>query len=219
MQRPIITIPDGFLRHLRMNWDIDWRGQGAGETTGGNTQVVFNAFPRWIGQPEVFLHGAEITQWRAIRAQAQGLLGIYRVEMIDPLGFTDPMIGSTIPFSTGQTFSTGQGFAYSPFVTAMVDVPAGASEIVVTATAAPVVGQIMSHKDWPFVITYVTPEGGSYYRLGVQMPLRAAITAGDLLDLRAFGLFEVTEGAAGNPAYGASRVSTISLSFREVLNR
>lgn len=218
MERPIVTVPADYLHELNISWDIDWRGQSVGDTTAGNSQVVFNAFPRWVGQPEIMLVRSQITRWRSIRAQAQGMLGIYRIAMNDPLGFDDPLLGTSINYSTGQTHSTGQGFAYDPFVTAAADAAAGATVVRVTGDR-PNVGQIMSHDYWPFQVTYVDDLGSDTYDLGIQMPLRAAIASGDLIQSRGVGLFEVTEGNPGNPVYGVNRVSTVQLNFREVLSR
>ena len=72
------------MRMAQVNWDIDWRGQPSAERSDGSTQVVNNAFPRWVGSPRVVLNSGQLAQWRAIRWQAQGRLGIYRVFMVDP---------------------------------------------------------------------------------------------------------------------------------------
>ncbi|NRB18058.1 MAG: hypothetical protein HRU33_10960 [Rhodobacteraceae bacterium] len=77
----------------------------------------------------------------------------------------------------------------------------------------------MSHDDWPFVVTWVTLISGDVYELSIQMPLRAAIAVGDLINLRGVGRFEAVDEKAGNPAYDLQRVSKIQLSFREVLTR
>lgn len=222
MQREIVTIPPNLLRVLSVDWDIDWRGQSLGDVNSGAGATVYNAFPRWTGSPSIVLAEQEITQWRAIRAQAQGRVGIYRMEMCDPIGFaSSELYPSGVPFSNGEVFSTGVGFAYNPSCQAVNAAVRGATEIRIDVAghAAPVVGQIMSHDDWPFVVTWVALVSGEVYDLGIQMPLRAAIAADDLINLRGVGRFEVADPRAGNPAYGLQRVSRIQLSFREVLTR
>ncbi|NIZ63284.1 hypothetical protein DL239_20155 [Sedimentitalea sp. CY04] len=222
MQREIVTIPPNFLRVLNVDWDIDWRGQSVGDATSGSSATVYNSFPRWVGSPKVSLVRDEITQWRAIRAQAQGRVGIYRMEMVDPLGFIAPDVNPNgVSFSGGGLFNGGSGFAYTPICRAVNPAGAGATEIRldVAGEAAPVVGQIMSHDDWPFVVVWASLVSGNVYDVGIQMPLRADIAVNDLINLRGVGRFEAVDESAGNPAYDRRRVSSIQLSFREVLSR
>lgn len=225
MQRPVITIPSGFLREINCDWDIDWRGQSLGDNNAGISQTVYNAFPRWTGAPSLFLEGKAIAQWRAIRAQAQGRIGIYRMRMCDPAGFSLWDTGVEVPetgisYATGRPFSTGYGFEYVPTCSAKKSASAGATEIrIENAAAVPVPGQIMSHNYWPFAVTYVTSVSAGVYDLGVQMPLRAAIAAGDVIKLQGEGLFEASEEGMGRPGYDVSIVSRPQLSFREVLSR
>ena len=127
-----------------------------------------------------------------------------------------------VPFSTGAYFSTGAGFDAGPFIAAAEAAEVGASEIRVTTTTAalvPVLGQILSADDWPMAVTHVVPEDGNVYRLGIQMPLRAAIAQGDPIRLVAMGRFELLDDLAGRAAYGLDLVSTPTISFREVLTR
>lgn len=225
MDRPIITVPSGLLKKLNFNWDIDWRGQSMGETTGGTTQVVYNRFPRWVGNPTVHLRGKDIARWRAVRAYARGRVGIYKVPMCDPAAFRlsdtgDSFSSLGIPFDGGVYFSDGYGFAYEPTARAKVSAAAGAEQIrIEDAAAPPVLGQIMSHNLWPFVVTWIETVSAGVYNLGVQMPLREAIAAGDIIKLRGEGLFEATEDMMGRPDYGAGLATNISLSFQEVLKR
>jgi hypothetical protein len=220
MQRPIVTIPAGFLHLVDANWDIDWRGQPPGNDTGGGTSVVYNRFPRWVGSPSIVLQGDAIAQWRAIRAQAQGRVGIYRLSMVDPVGSTSVAAPGGTSFEGGASFASGVGFASEPACFAVADVSAGAVQIRVdTAEFAPVVGQIMSHKLWPFVVTWVLEVSAGTYDLGIQMPLRAAITAGDIIKLEGEGLFEAVEDGMGAAGYDVDLVARPRLNFREVLNR
>ncbi|GAA6190894.1 hypothetical protein [Phaeobacter sp. NW0010-22] len=219
MIRPIITIPQSFLRHLKVNWEIDWRGQSLGANTAGYTQTVYNQFPRWFGASEILLKGQEIAQWRAIRAKAQGRVGMYQVPLCDPVGYTGSRFGGGLKFSTGFKFSTGKGFAYEPFCKAARAAKAGATELRVSSSVTPNVGQIMSHNYWPFVVTEVIEITPGIFDLGVQMPLREAISAEREINLQATGLFEAVEDGMGQITYDASRVVSVRLSLREVLNR
>lgn len=223
MERPIVTVPRDFAMNLNMNWDIDWRGQPSGEQTSGTTQVVYNAFPRWMGSPESFLEGAQILAWRALRARGQGRRGIYIMEMCDPLGFVPSLSYPTgIPFSNDEPFSTGYGWAHNPAFVARRDAARGDTSVRVDASdegITPVAGMILSHDDWPFIVTHVTHRSGNIYDLDIQMPLRADVSRDDPIRLRPRGRFEVLEDTTGNPEYRASRVSRIKLEFREVLTR
>ena len=111
MKRRVITIPPNFARVLSCNWDIDWRGQGAGDANDGSSRVIYNAFPRWIGAPQLFLAGAQIAQWRALKSHAQGRVGMYRMQMFDPAGFAELSdVAGAVSFSDGRIgFLTAQG--------------------------------------------------------------------------------------------------------------
>ena len=228
MIRPIVNVPLNLMRMAQVNWDIDWRGQPSAERSDGSTQVVNNAFPRWVGSPRVVLNSGQLAQWRAIRWPAQGRLGIYRVFMVDPHVFNrraHDVQGSAeagLPFLTGERFDTGSGFLRAPFVEASKKASAGDTVVTVKVPDdlhMPRVGQILSHDDWPFGVVGVTPTTGQKVELDIQMPLRADIPKGDPVHLLASGLFEVPDASAGNPDYGALPVSRPQLAFREVLNR
>lgn len=105
----------------------------------------------------------------------------------------------------------------------MVPCPAGAAagavEIVVNETDAPSsikVGQILSHADWPFVVTWRMDEGGGLVRLGIEMPLRRAIPAGDPVSLVAYGLFELS-GSSPRIGYDWQLAVKDELSLQEWL--
>jgi len=92
-------------------------------------------------------------------------------------------------------------------------------EIVVDETDAPApikVGQILSHADFPFAVSWRMDEGDGLVRLGVEMPLRRAIPAGDPVSLIAFGLFELA-GEAPRWGYDLSRVSRETIALQEWL--
>jgi hypothetical protein len=222
MERPTIIVPQSLLTSLDFTWDIAWRGQSVGETNSGFTQSVYNAFPRWVGTPSVFLQDQQLAQWRAIRAEAQGMVGIYKIEMDDPIGYNGTYLPNGIPFSEGVFFSNGYGFSYDPTCTAVTAVAAGATSLRIDVTdtgAAPNEGQIMSHNDWPFMVTSVLQVSQYVYDITLQMPLRSAIAADDTIELQGVGLFEAVEESMGNPVYTGSYASIVKLNFREVLNR
>ncbi len=231
MQRRLITVPDTVLRFTMADWEIDWRGIGAGQHGAGGEVVVHNAFPRWVAKSRIFLRGDDLARWRAIRAHAQGRLSIYRIRMCDPVGaewgaFGGPpaFAAGGVPFAGGISWSTGQNWLYRPFATADAPAPAGAEQIDIDTTSAsgftPRDGQIMSADDWPFVVTSVRRlTGANRFRLGVQMPLRAPIQGGARIDLIPIGRFVATEDAMGAAPYGAARISRVALSLTENLNR
>ncbi|EBA08952.1 hypothetical protein [Sagittula stellata] len=230
MQRPIVTLPPAFLRVLNVDWDIDWRETSLGDFNEGTTRTQFSGFPRWIGAPKVKLGRAQLGQWRAIRAMAQGRRGIYRIRMDDPAVFPISATGAggTViaqgkPSAAGNLFTNGRGWEYAPFALAAGDHAAGAEAIRVDVTSCngfvPVVGQIMSHASWPFQVTYVRARGGAVFELGVQMPLRAAIAQGDILQLRGVGVFEAAESGMGRIDYDRSHRAMPELRFMEVPGR
>ncbi|MBW4985072.1 hypothetical protein KZZ07_21235 [Mameliella sp. CS4] len=230
MDRQIITTPAGFLQPVAISWDIDWRDQAAGEFGDGITRTEFTGFPRWIGAPTVPLDRTTIGQWRAIRAAAQGGRGIYRIRMIDPATFvrTATGISRTVACNgntttDGNTFSNGFGTEYRPIALAAADYAVGAEVIRVDVSScndvAPVVGQIMSHQDWPFAVTHVRDRGSSVYEIGIQMPLRAAITSGDVIQMQGIGRFQARESGMGRADYGAGIFSRPTLDFIEVTAR
>ncbi|MGR3452875.1 hypothetical protein [Pseudooceanicola sp.] len=226
MERPVITIPRSLLRELRMTWRTEWRGQDAGMSIGGNPLTVINAFPRWVGTPEVSLHRDAIRRWRALLAEGQGRLGIYRLPMTDPVGFDWNAAASAhvklgVPFSNGAKFTTGQGIRYTPTVLAVGAVTSGAPEFRVDISPcgiAPAEGQIMSHDDWPFIVTWVDAVSETIYDIGVRM-LRTAIPDGAEIMMQAHGRFEVVDEGQGDAPYDASRYTTAQLSVQEVLRR
>ena len=228
MKRSIITLPPQLLKWLVRSWDIDWRGQGAGDFTSGVTRTLYAGFPRWVVESPIILEREQILQWRAIRAAAQGRRHIYRIRMYDPQGFSLSETGGTeggsgTPFSEGQYFETGFGFEYNPFALAVGAHAAGAEEIRVDVSScndvAPKQGQIMSHNDWPFEVTWVQHVSGTVYDIGIQMPLRSAIADEDPVLMRGVGRFEAMDEGMGNPAYDPTRFSRPQLRFQEVLAR
>ncbi|MDJ0631051.1 MAG: hypothetical protein QNJ44_22525 [Rhodobacter sp.] len=228
-KREIITVPWSLFGMTEVDWDIDFREQGALENIAGGTQVVYSAFPRWIGSPSLVLNRAEILAWRAHRWHAGGLRGVFRIFMKDPaavnlraIAGADAYIEPGVPFSTGAVFATGEGLQYSPTVETVGAAAKGATEMVIDPATAefPIVpGMIVSHDDWPIGITSVTTEG-SYQRLTFRPEgLRGAIPDQGRISLLPTGLFEASTAGMGNPAYGLDRVSRPRLQLREWINR
>ncbi len=229
MARPIVTVPAPLMRALQVAWDPDWRGQTSGAFLSGVSRPVNNAFPRWVGQAPLRLSRDMILQWRAIEAQAEGRRGIYRVPMIDPLGFdpgetdTNGYAQTGVPFSNGQTLANGLGLAFEPFVTAGAAADAGAVSLRVDTRPSggfvPRVGQYLSHDDWPMIVTARRQHATDFWDLDVQMPLRAAISFGDPIMLRAHGRFERPEETPGGLSYGRNQRAEPTLVLQEVLTR
>lgn len=224
MKRPIVIVPRDFLRAYDFTWDIDWRGQSAGDSTAGIAQVVVNAFPRWIGRPRIHLDRAAILAWRAMRWQAGGLAGIYLVEMADPLV---PLPASALDatglsFAGGARFANGLGWAYLRGYRVSATASRGATAVrvqVMDDSPHPRPGQILSFDHWPVAVTEVEALDAVRYEITVAPPLRCEVPAGERLALRPTGLFEAAEAGMGAPDFGFSQRSTPTLAFREVLNR
>lgn len=225
MTRPLVTVPLDLLKLSSIDWDIDWRGQPAAESTADTTQVVYNRFPRWVGSIGLIHKREAIGRWRALRWSAQGRAGIYRLPMLDPGVFNRKSMSQSSRcdlYSYASRFAAGDDFYDGPFIYAAAAAAAGAKEVRVSVPLlgqVPVPGQIISADDWPMGVTTVSYEGGSTYLIGVQMPLRAAISAGAAISLVGVGRFEVLDDMAGRAGYGPVAVSTTSIEFREVLTR
>lgn len=228
--RRIITIPEGLFRYTTFSWRIDWRNQAAGDFTDGTTNTAFAGFPRWVGSPSIVLHNDDLLRWRAVRNMAQGRIGIFRVRIVDVAGWDDnemvpdaAWLSQGVPFAGGNVFANGLGWQYEPFALAAGPASRGATEVDLDMSpvggVAPRQGQIMSHDDWPFSVSWVQPMGDSIYRVGVQMPLRADISAGDFVLMRGTGRFEATEADMGSEDYDLQRVARPALQFTEVLRR
>lgn len=222
MKRPIITIPTHIVRMTRFSWDIDWRGQSLGETSDGTTRTIYNAFPRWIGEPELHLNDRLIAEWRAVRAAAQGRAAVYRVPMVDPVGYSSPFLASGIPWDNGQPFDTGAYWRFEPYCLAVTPAARGATTLTVDTSPTGdgiAIGQILSANDWPFVVTSVRGVTPQRQELTLQPPLREPIAAGARIDMQAHGLFEAVDDTTGMAAYRADRISKPVIQLREVLVR
>jgi hypothetical protein len=228
MDRPVVNVPLSLMRQASVEWDIDWRGQSAGERTDGSSGVIHNEFPRWVGAPSLKLRAELMARWRAIRWQAQGRVGLYRVPMLDPAifrpGMTAPSpdwVGDGVPFAAGQRYSVGSGFDYVPWVAAAAAATACDTSVIVSVPDAqhlPRVGQILSHDDFPFGVAGVISLGGGDYQLEVAR-LWSNIAVGDQISLIGTGLFELVSGDTGRPVYGNEMVATFSVQWQEVLAR
>ncbi|MBN8187612.1 hypothetical protein JF540_13015 [Salipiger thiooxidans] len=226
MSREVITVPYSLMLLTETNWWIDFRGKGSARND-DTTQVVSNAAPIWRGEMALVLHGKWAGEWRARHWAAEGRKNVYRLFMVDPLVFdrmaflTDVSEALGVPFSTGARFATGMGFEAGPYVQAAEAASPGDTSITVTVpdpALVPVVGQIISARDWPMGVLWVEDLGGDQYRLGVKLQ-RATIAAGEAISLVATGLFEVAADDASSMSYGLSRVAQPGFTVREALKR
>lgn len=231
MDRPLITVPPNMFRMTTADWDIDWREQSLAGRLDGISQTMFSQFPRFVASPSLTFFGGEIAEWRAVRAAGQGMLGIYRIHMTDPVGFDGSSVGVTerdmtlgLPTSDGNLLTNGLGFHFDPV--ALVGAGAAVGDGSITISTAPTdgvppePGQLISYgEDWPAVVTYVTQTNGFVYEIGVEPPLRSVIAVDEQIKYRAVGRFEVTESLSGRPTYEANKLSETSISLREVLYR
>jgi hypothetical protein len=218
MARTVITVPPALCRVTGFNWQIDWRTKPTAEATDGNSQIMSVGFPRWIGSLPLILRPADVLQWRAVHAQARGRLGLYRITMTDPLV---PVPQDGRPWDSGEPWGSGELWEGEPFWLVETAAAAGATELRVTIPADmpdPVVGQIVSHQDWPTHVVEALEDTG-VWTLRISRPLPVAAAVEDQIELRAKGIFEATDDTSGNPAYELERVSRFSMSFREDLRR
>lgn len=221
MERRLITLPP--LLATEIDWDIDWREQSSGTTLSGTRKIEITALPRWIGTPKLQLHRGEISIWRAHRWAARGQTGVFRVQMRDGGSLAVPPSGQT-GFEGGILFADGTGWAALPQISCPQGAPAGADELIVDETEAPHpvrLGALLSHDDWPFAVTARQdltegPLAGLTW-LAIEMPLRRAIPPGGLIDMAAFGLFELVDPRSGNAAWRATRFSEFDVQLQEVL--
>lgn len=218
MSRQIIDVPFSLCRMTGFDWDIDWRTQPAGENTAGTNGALSVGFPVWVGSLSAVLPGEFILQWRAVRAKARGRLGLYRIEIYDPL-VPVPIAGQ--PWADGETWDGGGLWGGNSFWTFAVAAARGDTTIKVTVAdpmPVPVAGQIISHEDWPTIVTSAVLEAG-VWDLTISRPLVVAAAVDDHISIRPTGIFEAVNDTTGNPEYGPDRVSRPVLELREYLNR
>ncbi|MEM6500103.1 MAG: hypothetical protein AAF709_25775 [Pseudomonadota bacterium] len=221
MTRPVITIPKRMHRFLSADWHIDVRSQQAGVNLSGVVVSGATNFPRWVAEPSFVFYRTDLATWQGIIAHLQGMFGIIRMPMLNPVATyavpKEPKDGVT--FGNGQSFSSGVGFLFDPFVVCEGGSAKGATSMTVSGDVAPVVGQIMSRNDWPFRVTSVTEAASGSWDITFQMPLREAIADQDRISHFGYGLFELTEDQSGRVSYTANHHGRPSLSLREALNR
>lgn len=216
--RDIIDLPRALMRAVSCDWDIEWRGQDAGEGVDGSEQIISNAPARWIGSPTLALHGDLIGQFRALRARARGRVNAWRLPMIDTV-ISGRMVGLA-----GRALASWQnGYLpeVRPVVFAVNAAAAGAEQIVIDERqlAHPIkVGAILSQDDWPFMVVDRSGAGAAV-TLQIEMPLRRGFAAGAAIDLFARGIFIAAGDGIGNPVYGLDRVARPDLSFVEWIAR
>lgn len=218
MIRDIIDIPLPFLRALTVDWRPDWRGQPPATGTDGSDQVVYNAFPRWVGAPQLVLPPEMIGDWRALVLRGQGRVNAYRVRMIDPV--VSPVWSGAGWRAIWSAYQSGLYVEPRPQMPCAAPAAAGATSIVVdeSALARPVtVGSFLSYQDWPFAVIGRSGSG-TVTTLQVEL-LRVAIPAGAQIDVIARGIFLASGDAMGLPAYGLDRVARPQLDLVEWITR
>lgn len=219
MDRPLITVPRGLFRMTSADWDIDWREQVSGQATSGRRNIVMGKLPRWVGAPSLVFRPELIPQWRAHRWAGRGLTAVFRITMLDVVSFDHPAPAPT-PFEDEALFDDNAAWDVAYQLPCVGGAAPGDSEITVDESAAvqPVaVGQILSHGDWPFAVTWREDLGGGQVRLGVEMPIRSPIPDGGLIDMEGVGLFEAVNPRAANPGYDIHRVARTEFALQEWL--
>ncbi|GGE26588.1 hypothetical protein SAMN05421774_11256 [Gemmobacter megaterium] len=218
MIRDIIDIPLPFLRALTVDWRPDWRGQPPATGTDGSDQVVYNAFPRWVGAPQLVLPPEMVGAWRALVLRGQGRVNAYRVRMVDPV--VSPVWSGAGWREVWSAWQSGLYVEPRPQMPCAAPAAAGATSIVVdeSALSRPItVGSFLSYQDWPFAVTGRSGSGAAT-TLQVEL-LRVAIPAGAQIDVIARGVFLASGDAMGLPAYGLDRVARPQLDLVEWITR
>lgn len=212
----IITIPHGVMRALNCDWDIEWRTQSAGESTGGGEQIYAPSFPRWIGSPRLSLYGEGLRLWRATRAKAQGRANIYRVPLIDRDDLPDPY-GTTDYAGRPLNGDYGDG----PTGLTVGNRVAGATAVTVApGLYRPEVGRFISINDWPYLVTDVVTEASTSREIAsIQPSLRRAVAGGSVVNFRAHGLFRATDDSMGRVDVGPNGHAEVDLAFQEWITR
>jgi hypothetical protein len=226
MQAKIITVQRSLMISTTFDWDIDWRGKSTGDTNAGGSEVIYGNFPRWIGTPQLGLCQEVIPQWRALRAAARGRVNAYRIPLIDAFSYARKMTAKIYDLQGikgvgGLNFTTQTATEFQPFMLVKSAVAKGATSVVVDTSPVsdytPQVGEVLSNKDWPFIVTEVYPTGANEYTLTVEPPFREAILEGEMIDIIPYGIFKVTSDTSGNPSYDVNLRSTPKFEFVEWL--
>lgn len=215
--RSIIDVPRVFLRASAVDWAIDWRGQSAGEDTGGGDQVVVSGFPRFVGNLPLVLPRAMVGHYRALILRMQGRVNALRVPMIDPVSF---QAGGAPWQAHWRAYLSGQYVEPRPKVLTVAASSAGAPSVTVDerplARQIPV-GAFLSYNDWPFAV--VARSGPVEARVLTVQRLAVAIPSGAEIDLAARGVFLLPSGLSAQPGYGVTGPSQPELSLTEWITR
>jgi hypothetical protein len=222
----IVTVQRSLMIASSFNWDIDWRGKSAGDTNGGTSEVVYSNFPRWYGSPRLGLCQDVILQWRAIRAAARGRVNVFRIPMIDEHGYAKKISAKIFDLNKtqgigGLVFSDYTPTEYQPFMLVKQLASKGSTSLVVDTNPVPEyvpqVGEILSNRDWPFIVTEVLETGSYEYTLTIEPPLRINVPVGEMIDIVPYGLFKMNTDTTGNPSYSVNTRSTPTLDLLEWL--
>lgn len=215
--RTIIDVPRVFLRAAAIDWAIDWRGQSAGDDTGGGDQVVVSGFPRFVGSLPLVLPRAMVGHYRALILQAQGRIHALRVPMIDPVSY---QAGGAAWRVHWDAYLAGQYVEARPKVVTVAAASAGDTTITVDERPLrqPVpVGAFLSYADWPFAV--LSKSGPEAARVLTVARLAVDIPSGAQIDLAARGVFLLPSGLSGQVGYGVTGAATPELSLTEWITR
>lgn len=174
-----------------------------------------------LGDPAVFSEGNLNTALSSVGlpwSSAGGTADLHKEDDDDLLQENNDKI--LIEDFQDVSWSNSKNWSYVANMVVAADYPAGSTFITVDITTegvAPVLGQIMSHNDWPFLVTSVEQTSGNIYTIGVQMPLREAVTEGSQIKYIGTGLFEALTDTEGNPAYNDVGFSRPQFKLREWL--
>lgn len=226
----IIDWPFRTLTPVEIGIDHAWNSRDGGAGLNGVTQIVSPLSGLW--EMSVTFSQAREAKNRAYRAtkmKMKGRFGWVRFAIFDPFrvrfadaGWPEPSGG--IPFSDGEFFSDGSGFA-SPDITTTVGAAGllGAEEVALNADMmndALGVGHFFSIDDYLHLVTGIGPLVGSSRTYEIGPPLRADVTVGDEVKIgRPTILCRLADDRSGAIRMRFGRFGEPSMEFVEVLER
>lgn len=232
MERAVIDFPGQLFGAITRDWMIDVRGQSGSESVKGNGQVVYGSQPRWVATLDFSLMKRNrVMVWQAIVAKMRGRVNLLRINICDPFQPTDAEVGLTvseaalaesgIPHSDDAFFDDDAGYTQSPTLPG-VAAALGATSITLDATPindALQPGHLFSVSDWLYRVTGISgTEAARVYEF--EPPLRRAMVATDVLDLRPSVIVAFDSDAEGRAKLGsAGRNGGVSIAVTEWVNR
>lgn len=235
MARTIIDFPASLVRWRQFALTVNPQTRAGSQSTTGNGQVSFGNQPRWRLDATLLLRTkTDVLAWRSFVSRMRGRLNAIRIPVTDPLrpsldeigispGSIAEIEGDGIPFSDDTLFDDVVGFDYRPAGQVLIAAPKGATEITVDARAfgdCLRIGNFFSIDDWVYQITGYsgTPDKRTY---GFEMPLRRAVSVGDVMEVWASGIFVFSDDMAGMAplSHDTLTVVEVSLSMEEWISR